>query len=64
MEKKQLVTTGMDLEMVDEPCKTCSLMVFDEGGEKTFYCNDKMAPLVLNADTKKFSRIPYCMKGL
>ena len=54
--------TVEDLEAVDEPCKSCSLIVFDDGNEKTFYCNDKMAQLIKNPDTKKFSQIPYCPK--
>ena len=64
MVKRRPEITEKDLENVEEPCKSCMLVAFDDGSEKTFYCNDKMAQLIKNPDTKKFSQIPYCPKGI
>ena len=66
MEKMRSTTlTEKDLESVEEPCKSCPRMVSFEGkgNEKIFYCDDKMAQLIENPGTGKFSQIPYCPKA-
>ena len=53
--------TELELEKVDEPCKSCDLYAVGRGKNKEIYCNIKNGKLM--GDWKyKWSQLPDCPK--